>query len=112
IGAAPSGPVLIVGTGVPSLHAAHAHAAVDDLESGCDLSVGPAADGGWYLVGVRQPQRDFFMAATLGDAFAAIVAGGLRLGMLRSERVLADRSDAEALLADPLARPDIVRLLR
>ncbi|MBW2462901.1 MAG: TIGR04282 family arsenosugar biosynthesis glycosyltransferase [Deltaproteobacteria bacterium] len=50
---------LVIGTDVPTLPAAHLVAARDALES-ADLVLGPSADGGYYLVGVRDNVPDVF----------------------------------------------------
>ena len=48
--------VLIVGTDIPDLDAAHIARAFRALR-GADAVFGPAADGGFWLVGMRRPQR-------------------------------------------------------
>jgi glycosyltransferase A (GT-A) superfamily protein (DUF2064 family) len=47
------GPVVIVGTDVPDIAGAHVHAAFR-LLGGHDAVVGPAADGGYWLVGLKR----------------------------------------------------------
>ena len=49
-------PTLIVGTDIPGLGAAHIARAFRELH-GADAVFGPAVDGGFWLVGMRQPQR-------------------------------------------------------
>src|SRR6201993_1961374 len=46
------GPLLIVWPDLPRFRVAHALGAVEDLRSGCDVVLGPAIDGGLYMVGV------------------------------------------------------------
>jgi rSAM/selenodomain-associated transferase 1 len=114
------GPVLVVGVDTPWLATAHAVAALDDLADGVDVTLGPASDGGYYLVGLREPHDAVFDLPP--DAWGgphvmfltmeASVRAGLSIGMLRSERDLDEEADALALLADPLAPPDIVAILR
>jgi len=114
------GPLLIVGTDLPRLSARHAAAALSDLADGCEVSLGPALDGGWYLMGVRRPQPALF--ALPSDAWggpevwtltiAAAETGRLPLGLLRAERDLDTPKDAQAMLADPMLPPDIAELLR
>lgn len=48
------GPVLLVGMDTPQLCPAHLAAAASALES-ADAVLGPAADGGWWLLGLRRP---------------------------------------------------------
>src|SRR4051794_25006417 len=118
--AARGGPVIVIGTDQPALRAAHAWATLDDLRDGVDVCLGPATDGGYYLLAAREPSPALFgidpaawggpevMSLTL----ASIIDAGLSMGWLRSERDLDEPSDAAALLADPCAPADIVAALR
>ncbi len=109
------GPIVLVGVDSPQLHPAHAAAAVDDLRDGIDVTVGPATDGGYYLIGLREPHPELFALPTekwggeevLQLTFAAATEARLSLGMLRSERDLDDPQDARAFLADPLTPADV-----
>jgi hypothetical protein len=84
------------------------------------VTVGPASDGGLYLVGVAGRHDPPF--AMPGDVCAepeavrrmleAAFGAGLEVGMLRPERDLDDEGDVRALLADPLSPPELVALLR
>jgi hypothetical protein len=56
IATAPPGPVVLVGSDIPALDAQHVAAAFRKL-GGCDLIFGPAADGGFWLVGARRRPR-------------------------------------------------------
>lgn len=49
----PPGPVVIVGTDIPAIRARHVAAAFDALGFN-DAVFGPAADGGYWLVGLRR----------------------------------------------------------
>jgi glycosyltransferase A (GT-A) superfamily protein (DUF2064 family) len=53
---APSGPVVLIGSDIPALSARHIAAAFRCLGR-CDLVFGPAADGGFWLVGARRRPR-------------------------------------------------------
>ena len=55
-----SGPVLIVGTDCPVLTATHLRDAADALRGGSDVVVIPADDGGYVLIGLRQPRPELF----------------------------------------------------
>jgi uncharacterized protein len=52
----PRGPVVLVGADIPALDARHVAAAFH-LLGRHDLVFGPAADGGFWLVGARHPQH-------------------------------------------------------
>ncbi len=47
--------VIILGCDVPSVEVKDIDRAVEELESGMDAVLGPALDGGYYLIGLRQP---------------------------------------------------------
>jgi rSAM/selenodomain-associated transferase 1 len=114
------GPVLVIGTDLPTLLPAHAEAALDDLQNGCDVSFGPAFDGGYYLVALARDLPAVF--ALPADAWGgaqvfelslrAAAIAGLQFGMLRAERDLDTPADARAALADPSFPADIAELLR
>lgn len=114
------GPVVLVGVDTPQLDARHATAALDDLADGIDVTVGPANDGGYYLIGLREPHPEVFALPSeawggpevLTLTLTAVHEAGLSVGMLRSERDLDEPQDAAALLADPLVPDEIKRLLR
>jgi rSAM/selenodomain-associated transferase 1 len=55
----PHGPVVIIGSDAPTLPRAHLHQALDALMDH-DVVVGPAGDGGYYLVGARVPVPEIF----------------------------------------------------
>jgi uncharacterized protein len=50
---APLGPLLIVGTDIPGISAEHVAAAFRALKN-ADAVVGPASDGGYWLIGLRR----------------------------------------------------------
>jgi len=52
----PPGPVIIVGTDIPALMAAHVARAFKRL-GGYDAVLGPAGDGGYWLAGLRRSPR-------------------------------------------------------
>jgi uncharacterized protein len=56
IAAAPRGPVVLIGSDIPAIRAAHLAAAFR-LLGHHDLVFGPAADGGFWLVGARRRPR-------------------------------------------------------
>jgi rSAM/selenodomain-associated transferase 1 len=114
------GPVVLIGVDTPQLRPEVGFAALEDLRSGADVTFGPAADGGYYLIGLREPHPEVFAlpGETWGGpevferSLALATEAGLSLAMLRAERDLDEPADAEAMLADPLTPPEIAALLR
>jgi uncharacterized protein len=114
------GPLLIIWPDLPRLRPEHAGGALDDLSAGCDLVLGPAVDGGLYLVGLARPLPKLFClpeqawrspdVMTMG--FAAAREAGLEIGILRTERALHRPADVRAALADPLLPDGLARILR
>lgn len=52
---------VLIGSDLPTLPAAHIDAAFTALERGsCDVVLGPAEDGGYYLIGLREPRPSLF----------------------------------------------------
>jgi glycosyltransferase A (GT-A) superfamily protein (DUF2064 family) len=112
-------PVLVVWPDVPRLRPEHAGGALEDLRSGADVVLGPAIDGGLYLIGLTRPQPKLFAlpeAAWRGPdvmvlALAAAQEAGLEVGILRAERPLHRPADVRAALADPLLAEPFRRIL-
>lgn len=57
---------VIIGTDCPALTAALIEQAFDALDT-CDLVLGPASDGGYYLIGVRKPEPALFQGIDWGS---------------------------------------------
>jgi glycosyltransferase A (GT-A) superfamily protein (DUF2064 family) len=114
------GPLLIAWPDLPRLNMQHARAALGDLEAGCDVVLGPAIDGGFYLIGLARPLPQLFAlpeqawrspdAMTVG--LAAARDSGLEIGLLRADRALHRPADVRAALADPLLAPELEPILR
>lgn len=85
--AAGAGRVAIIGTDCPGLQAAHLSQAFALLASH-DVVLGPATDGGYYLLGLRQPQPELFQHkvwstdSVLADTLADAQRLGLRVALL------------------------------
>lgn len=62
------GPVLLIGTDCPALHAGHLRQASLALAAGADAVFHPAEDGGYVLVGLRAPQPELFNDIAWGTA--------------------------------------------
>jgi rSAM/selenodomain-associated transferase 1 len=76
------GPALIVGSDVPAMTAAHVMAAAV-LLAGHDIVLGPASDGGYWLIGLKGPAPALFADMPWGTAavFAETQARAQRLGL-------------------------------
>lgn len=114
------GPVLIAWPDLPAWRPEHAQAALGDLRDGCNVSVGPVYDGGFYLLALARPVPALFSlpadtwrsTEALGRALAVVHDAGLDAGMLRAERGLHRPADVRAALADPLVDPELAAVLR
>ncbi len=112
-------PLLIAWPDLPRLRSDHAAAALDDLLAGCDVVLGPAIDGGFYLIGLSRPLPELFAlpekswrsADAMTIAITAVREAGLEVGILRAERPLHRPADVRATLADPLAPEGLRRIL-
>jgi len=80
--------VALIGSDLPSLPPAHITAAFAALDAGADVALGPAADGGYYLVATRQPRPDLFTGiawstpAVFAQTAARATAAGLSLATI------------------------------
>jgi len=112
-------PLLVIGTDMPLLGRADAETAERALAGGADAVFGPAADGGYWLVGLRAPHpavfelRDDWGGPRVLERSLALAAGlGLRTELLDERRDLDDPGDARALLARPDLPARVAALLR
>lgn len=108
--AAGHAPVLVVGSDAPTLGPDRLREALVLLATpGVDAVLGPALDGGYYLIGLSTPVPEAFSidAGLWGgpDVLAAtrqaLRAGGRSVRLLAPLRDLDTPEDAAALLADP-----------
>ncbi|MDJ0382140.1 TIGR04282 family arsenosugar biosynthesis glycosyltransferase [Streptomyces sp. G-G2] len=114
-----AGPLLVIGTDAPTLTADHLSAAFTALEHH-DVTLGPALDGGYYLIGLRAPHTmifaldpDVWSTDRVLAATRALADGeGLSVGMLRPLRDLDTPEDAAVLLTDPVLPTPIAALLQ
>ncbi len=111
-------PVLVVGTDLPSLTRDDLRAAKRALDA-ADVVFGPAADGGYWLIGLRRALPALFAIDAelwggpdvLEASLARAHAGGLRTALLDERCDLDTPADARALLADPRTPPAIAACL-
>lgn len=112
-------PVLVIWPELPLWRGDHAGAALEDLADGCDVSVGPVFDGGFYLLALARPlpalltlpDRAWHGPEAMGLVLTAAHEAGLTAGLLRAERGLRTEADVRAALADPLLDPELARVL-
>lgn len=114
------GPVVVIGTDIPTLTAKHLLAAGALLDGGADAVFGPALDGGYYLAAVHRPQPALFDLdpavwggpTVLAASLTAARAMRLRVSLLPRLRDLDTPADALALLDEGELPVQIERLLR
>jgi rSAM/selenodomain-associated transferase 1 len=59
---------VLIGTDIPSIEAADLDAAFQALQQGKDAVMGPARDGGYYLIGLKQPNQRLFEGIPWGTS--------------------------------------------
>src|SRR5262249_9880830 len=77
------GAVVVIGADAPHLPAARLDEAAHALREGADLVLGPADDGGYYLIGLARPVPELFSGISWGsaDVLAATRARAASLGL-------------------------------
>ncbi len=120
----PERPLLVVGTDIPALSAAHARTALGALEAagGADAALGPASDGGWWIAALGAGTDGAFDGVATEDwgteragaaTRAAWAAAGLRgVDVPLTEHDLDLPEDADRALADPRVPASIKAALR
>lgn len=59
-----NGAAILIGTDCVELKTVHLERAVEGLDAGSDVAIGPAEDGGYYLIGSRRPFPTLFESMT------------------------------------------------
>jgi hypothetical protein len=100
-------PAILIGTDAPTLRAETLWQAAERLQR-TEIVLGPAADGGYYLVGLSRPVLEIFDLGpvwggptVLLDSLRAASKAGATVGLLEMRRDLDTPDDAAALAADP-----------
>lgn len=77
------GPVLVLGADVPHVPAAYLAEAAAALHGRADVVLGPAEDGGYYLIGFAAPRPELLRGVSWGTAgvLAATQARAARCGL-------------------------------
>ena len=95
----------------PTLPAAHLERAFVALRDGADVALGPSADGGYYLIGVKQPAprllRGVRMSTptVLADTLALAAEYGLRVELLPAWYDVDEAADLARLTRELAAAP-------
>jgi rSAM/selenodomain-associated transferase 1 len=109
---AATGPVLMIGVDAPHLPAAVLGEAAAALTGGADVVLGPALDGGYYLIGLRAPRPALFQGipwstpGVMQATLAAVHRLGLRPHLLPPSFDVDEPADLECL-RDVLARGEV-----
>ena len=114
------GPLLVAWPLLPKFRRGHAAGALDDLEAGCDVVLGPVIDGGLYLLGLARPVPALLSLADAGWQDPDIMTSALPPRELRASKSACfapsarcgHLGDVRAALADPLLPEDVRRILR
>jgi len=119
-----AGRVLVVGTDCPELSPALLNQAARALES-ADVVIGPAHDGGYYLIGLRAVHPELFEAIDWGTAVVReqTLQSATRLGLtVNLLPLLSDIDEPQDLVvwrrvvgalpgAEPAPRPDLLSIV-
>lgn len=98
---------ILVGSDCPSLHADDLREAARRLQAGDDAVLGPALDGGYYLIGLARPMPDLFCGMSWGSEEVLALtrrrleAADARWSELALRRDIDRPSDLEHLQAMP-----------
>nr|WP_258562666.1 DUF2064 domain-containing protein [Nocardioides sp. MAH-18] len=100
----PAGPPVVqIGMDTPQVRPEDLRAVAVALRDH-EAVLGPAEDGGWWVLGLRDPSaatllRDVSMSAptTYDETRAALIGGGLTVGTARTMRDVDDAADARAV---------------
>ena len=71
--------VVLTGADLPGLTAAHLNSGFAALEE-ADLTIGPTADGGYYLIGTRKPCPEVFYLTGDGSVYENTLSAAQRAG--------------------------------
>ena len=103
-----SGPVLIVSSDIPGIPEGAIREVFEALADGCDVVFGPAADGGYWLIGMRHPHPEVFSRipwstpACLAVTLERCAEAGLRVHQVAEWRDVDTLLDLSLLAFAPL----------
>ena len=99
-------PTVLVGMDTPQLVASHLAPALDGWADDIDVWYGPAEDGGFWALGMREPRGDLIRGVPMSQddtgaiQLARLSAAGLRVGLLEHLTDVDTIADALAVAAD------------
>lgn len=108
---------ILVGTDLPDLHVDDLVAARDALHDGSDVVLGPATDGGYWLIGVRRTVPALFdgiawsTSTVLATTRARVATLGWRMHELVAKSDVDRPDDLDAIARDPATAPLVADLL-
>ncbi len=104
--------VALIGSDLPSLPPAHIAHAFARLDEGADVVLGPAEDGGYYLIAATAPHPALFTGiawstdAVFAQTVARVEASGLTLATIPPWYDIDDMADLCRCMGDLAAHPD------
>jgi rSAM/selenodomain-associated transferase 1 len=104
--------VALIGSDLPSLPPAHIRAAFARLDSGADVDLGPAEDGGYYLIAATAPHPELFTGITWSTATvfaqtaAKVATAGLAFAAIPPWYDIDTAADLHRCATDLAACPD------
>lgn len=113
------GPIIIIGTDIPTIDKNHLRSAADQLADGYDLVFGPTYDGGYYLVGFSKIYRGIFEIdpkywsgpEVLHKSIEIGLSLNLNIATTEQLRDLDTRDDLFALLRDATLPSELRQIL-
>ncbi len=111
----PRGPTAIVSSDIPGVPAGAITQAFGELRNGADVVLGPAADGGYWLIAMREPHDEPFheipwsTPAVLAVTRRRCEEAGLRVAEVAEWRDVDTAVDLAVLAHDPERLPPLTR---
>ncbi len=103
--------VICIGGDCPELNASHFEQTTAMLNSGDDVVFGPSEDGGYYLIGLKTPEKALFQdipwstRSTLKSSLEQADKLGLRVGLLETLYDIDEASELERAINEGLIEP-------
>lgn len=108
---------LLVGTDIPHMQTSDLNDAAERLRNGTDVVLGPAEDGGYWLIGARRVDARLFDGLAWGgphvlaDTSARVRSLGWSVSLVEMRRDVDRPDDVAWLAADPGSAPLVADLL-